>query len=435
MTDVDLLLSNADHLLVCDPDGGVMSGASVAVADGRIVDVGPSDDVARRVQARETLDARGHILMPGLVNLHTHLPMTLLRGIAEDVDLQGFLSLVWAEEARVMGPDGTADGARLGALEALLGGTTTALDMYFHPEAAHRAAVEVGLRHVIGPVFFSFPGPDNLAWAERMALLASWPETLADIGGPYVPRALMPHAPVTVGSAYLRELAEAAASGGYLIHTHASENTEENDQTEAAEGRRPVAVLEDSGVLALRPVLAHGVRITDDERRLLAARGASIAHCPTSNLKLASGAADLVAMRAEGIEVGLGTDGCASSNDLDMFAVMRQASNLARLVHHDPAAVSSRDIVLCATVGGARALRMEDRIGTVAAGQEADLVLVDTAVPHLTPVRDPYAAIVYSAGRSDVRHVLVAGEVVVRDREPTRVRTHDVIASAKARLR
>lgn len=435
MTDVDLLLSNADHLLVCDADGGVMSGASVAVADGRIVDVGPAEDVARRVRARETLDARGHLLMPGLVNLHTHLPMTLLRGIAEDVDLQGFLSLVWAEEARVMGPGGTADGARLGALEALLGGTTTALDMYFHPEAAHRAAVEVGLRHVIGPVFFSFPGPDNLEWAERMVLLASWPETLAAIGGPYVPRALMPHAPVTVGSAYLRELAEAAAAGGYLIHAHASENTEENDQTEAAEGRRPVAVLEDSGVLALRPVLAHGVRITDDERRLLAARGASIAHCPTSNLKLASGAADLVAMRAAGIEVGLGTDGCASSNDLDMFAVMRQASNLARLVHQDPAAVSSRDIVLCATVGGARALGMDDRIGTVAAGQEADLVLVDTTVPHLTPVRDPYAAIVYSAGRSDVRHVLVAGEVVVRDREPTRVRTRDVITAARARLR
>ena len=435
MTDVDLIISNADHVLVCDADGRGIRGASVAVHGGRIVDVGPAEDVERRVRARETLDARGHILMPGLVNLHTHLPMTLLRGIAEDVDLQGFLALVWAEEARVMGPAGTADGARLGALEALLGGTTTALDMYFHPEAAHRAAVEVGLRHVIGPVFFSFPGPDNLTWPERMDLLASWPATLAAIGGPYVPLALMPHAPVTVGSAYLRELAQAAAAGGYLVHTHASENAEENDRTEAAEGRRPVQVLEDSGVLALRPVLAHGVRITDDERRLLAARGASIAHCPASNLKLASGAADLVAMRAEGIGVGLGTDGCASSNDLDMFAVMRQASNLARLVHHDPAAISSRDVLLCATVGGARALGMADRIGTVSAGMEADLVLVDTAVPHLTPVREPYAAIVYSAGRSDVRHVLVAGELVVRDREPTRVRTGDVIDSARARLR
>lgn len=431
---VDLLLSSARAVLVCDDSSQVIPDGSVAVTDGVIVAVGPAADVDARVEADRVVDLSGHLLMPGLVNLHTHLAMTLLRGVAENVDLQGFLELVWAEEARVMDPVGVELGTRLGAVEALLGGTTTALDMYFHPEAAHRGAVSAGLRHVIGPVFFSFPGPDGLDWEQRRELAASWPGILEQIGGPHVPFVLMPHAPFTVEVEHLRELGAIAREHGGLINTHCSENDEENAQTIEQRGMRPVECLAAADVLELSPVLAHAVRLNADDRAQAAAAGASVAHCPGSNLKLASGAADIVGYRADGIRVGLGTDGCSSSNDLDMFAVLRLAANLARLVHHDPAAISAADIVRMATLDGARAIGMGDRIGSIEVGKEADLIAIDTRVPHLTPLRDPHTSVVFSAGRSDVRHVWVAGEQVVADRVPTRVDVDALLDDANARV-
>lgn len=431
----DVLLRHARHVLTCDDDGSVLDDASVVIRDGRIVAVGVAGELDTAVRADRVVDARGHIVMPGLVNLHTHLPMTLLRGVAEGVDLQGFLNLVWAEEARAMDAEGVEIGARLGALEAVLAGTTTALDMYFHHEAAHRGAVSVGLRHVIGPVFFSGPGPDGLSWAARTDAAGKWPTELAAIGGPYVPLVLMPHAPFTVTTDHLTEVAALAARTGAMITTHASENDAENAQTQASRGMSPIQCLHASGVLARRPVLAHAVRLSADERRAIATAGATIAHCPGSNLKLASGAADIVGYRADGIVVGLGTDGCSSSNDLDMFAVMRSAANLARLVRMDPAAISARDVVRAATIDGARALGLDGRIGSVEVGKEADLIVVDTRVAHLTPLREPHTAIVFAAGRSDVRHVLVGGEFVVDDGRPTRVESAAVLAAADARSR
>jgi len=425
---VDLLLRNADHVVV--GDGTALEHADVAIQGGRIVAVGTDLDV----QAGEVVDLRGRLLMPGLVNLHTHLPMTLLRGVAEEVDLQGFLERVWAEEARVMDAEGSYIGARLGALECLLGGTTTALDMYLHPEATHRGCVEVGLRHVIGPVFFSFPGPDGLSWPDRMALAHRWPQVLADIGGPFVPFALMPHAAFTVNRENLGELAAFAGENNCLIHTHASENTKENDDTIAFSGARPVEVLDETGILPLRPVLAHAVRMSATDQALVASRGASVSHNPGSNLKLASGAADIVGYRGQGITVGLGTDGCSSSNDLDMFAVMRLAANLARLVREDPAAISAREIVQAATLDGAHALGMADRIGSIEVGKEADLVSLRLDAPHLTPLREPHTAIVFAAGRSDVESVWVAGEQVVSERRSTLVNHDTVIEAARERV-
>jgi 5-methylthioadenosine/S-adenosylhomocysteine deaminase len=422
---VDLVIRNARYVLMCDESGSVLEHADIAIDDGRIVSVGESV-----MGANTVIDGEGLLVMPGLVNLHTHLAMTLLRGIAEEVDLQGFLERVWAEEARIMDPSGVYAGTRLGALEAVLGGTTTALDMYFHPTESHRAAVEVGLRHVTGPVFFSFPGPDHLEWDERMVLARAWPQTLESLGGPHVPPALMPHAAFTVGLEHLAEIADLARQQRALVHTHASENDRENDDTINVTGLRPVPALEASGILALAPVLGHGVRLDDHDRDRVAATGTTVAHCPGSNLKLASGAADVVAYQERGIRVGIGTDGCSSSNDLDMLAAMRLAANLARLVRNDPAALSARDVVSAATLDGARALGLGDRIGTVEVGKEADLIALDLRAPHLVPVHDPYTSVVFSAGRSDVRHVLVAGRPVVVDGQPTRVDTDDVMAAA-----
>jgi 5-methylthioadenosine/S-adenosylhomocysteine deaminase len=431
---VDLLLRNARAVLVCDDDSQVLNNASIAITDGVIVAIGGVAELDARVVADQVVELEGHILMPGLVNLHTHLPMTLLRGVAENVDLQGFLELVWAEEARVMDPAGVELGARLGAVEALLAGTTTALDMYFHPEAAHRGAAAAGLRHVIGPVFFSFPGPDGLSWEQRRELAASWARTLTDIGGPYVPYVLMPHAPLTVEVDHLRELGEIARAHGGIINTHCSENDEENAQTVAVRGMRPVDCLVAAEVLPMAPVLAHSVKLDVQDRLKVAEAGAAVAHCPGSNLKLASGEADVVGYRADGIRVGLGTDGCSSSNDLDMFAVMRLAANLARLVRCDPAAISAADVVRMATLEGARAIGIGDRIGSIEVGKEADLIAIDTRVPHLTPLRDPHTSVVFSAGRSDVRHVWVAGEQVVVDRVPVRIDVPELLAAVDARV-
>ena len=430
----DLIFEAARYVVVCDDASTVLADASVAVSNGRIVAVGPTEQLRLEVAADEVIDARGHLIIPGLINLHTHLPMTLLRGVAENVDLQGFLEIVWAEEARVMDPAGVELGARLGAVEALLGGTTTALDMYFHPSAAHRGAVAAGLRHVIGPVFFSFPGPDGLSWEQRMDLARRWPQEVAEIGGPYVPIAYMPHAPFTVEIEHLAQIAELARETNGIITTHTSENDSENQATIASRGMRPVRCLATSGVLELSPILAHGVRLDVDDRRNVADAGASVAHCPGSNLKLASGAADIVSYRSDGIRVGLGTDGCSSSNDLDMFAVMRLAANLARLVHQDPAAICAADIVRMATLEGARSLGMADRLGSIEVGKEADLAVLDTRAPHLTPLYDPHTALVFAAGRSDVRYVMVAGALVVRDRQSVLIDVPELLAQANAQV-
>jgi 5-methylthioadenosine/S-adenosylhomocysteine deaminase len=425
-----IILHNARYIVTCDSRDAVLENASLVMEDSKILDLGPAPKIKERYPQAQVIDLTNQLIMPGLINLHTHLPMTLLRGVAENVDLQGFLELVWAEEARIMDAEGTYLGARLGALESLLAGTTTALDMYLHPAANHRGAVEVGLRHVTGPVFFSFPGPDNLNWSERMDLARDWPQTLRGIGGPHVPLALMPHAPLTVSPENLGEIAALAREQGAIITVHAAENVAENEDTVKAHGERPIHLLHATGILDLKPVLAHGVHLNQAERHVIASKGGCIAHCPGSNMKLASGAADIVQYREDGITVGLGSDGSSSSNDLDMFAVMRLAANLARLVRSDPAAISSMEIVRAATIDGAKALGLSERIGSLEVGKEADIISINLSEPHLVPIRDPFTTIVYSAGRADVRHVFVAGEQVIDNRRPTKVDPQEIMSSA-----
>ena len=425
-----IILHNARYILTCDSQDTVLENASLVIQGSEIIHLGPAQETLDLYPQAAIIDLTDQVIMPGLINLHTHLPMTLLRGVAENVDLQGFLELVWAEEARIMDAEGTYLGARLGALESLLAGTTTALDMYLHPAANHRGAVEVGLRHVTGPVFFSFPGPDNLTWNQRMDLAREWPETMRNIGGPFVPVTLTPHAPQTVSPENLSEVAALAREQGAIITVHAAENVAEIEGTITAYGERPISLLNSTGVLSLKPVLAHGVHLNESERQLISAHGSSIAHCPGSNLKLASGAADLVQYRQDGITVGLGSDGSSSSNDLDMFTVMRLAANLARLVRNDPAAISSSQILRAATIDGATALGMSDRIGSLEEGKEADIISISINEPHMIPIHDPVTTIVYSAGRGDVRHVFVAGEQVIDNRKPTKVDTQEIMDSA-----
>ncbi|MBR7742705.1 amidohydrolase family protein [Phycicoccus sp. BSK3Z-2] len=435
LRDVDVVVEDGVVTRVGDErDGGELAGG----ADGSAATV-PSDDVT-------VLDGRGRLVMPGLVNLHTHLPMTLLRGLAEDVDLQGFLTRVWAAEGAVMDPDTVELGATLGALESLLGGCTTQLDMYFHHDAAHRGAVAAGSRHVIGPVFMDGPGPDGLAWEERIALLRAWRTGLLDIGGPEVPLPAMPHATYTCSPEHLaevalvlREVAAQPAPGSPaampLLTTHVSENAAENADVRERYDATPTEILDRAGWLAgdVPFVAGHGVHTSPSDHELLVAGGGAVAHCAGSNQKLASGALHWEQVRGAGVRLGIGTDGCSSSNDLDMWQAMRQAALLARLTSGRPDVGSAHEVLRAATIDGARALGLGGSIGSVEAGKRGDLVVLDLRAPHLTPVHDVTALLVFAAGRSDVEHVLVDGELVVRDRRSTRLDTADVLARAAER--
>jgi 5-methylthioadenosine/S-adenosylhomocysteine deaminase len=436
-----VVLAGARYVVTVDGDDTVLEHASITVEDGVITSVEQGRDPGSWAEDDTVIDARARLVLPGLVNLHTHLPMTLLRGLAEDVDLEGFLHKVWAAEGAVMDEATVELGATLGALESLLGGCTTQLDMYFHHEATHRGALAAGSRHVIGPVFFDGPGPDGLEWSERMALLRAWPEVLLEARGPEVPVAAMPHATYTCGPERLAEvaaelraiLADTDARG--LLTTHVSETAAENADVRGRYGRTPTELLDEAGWLAgdVPVVAAHGVHLAPHDRDALLSGGGAVAHCPGSNLKLASGALPWEELRASGVPVGIGTDGCSSSNDLDMWQAMRQAALLARLVSGRPDVASAHAVLRAATIEGARALGLDDLVGSVEVGKRADLVLVDLEKPHLTPVHDVAALLVFAAGRADVTDVLVDGEPVVRDGRSTRLDTADLLARARER--
>ncbi len=428
-TSVDLILHNASYVVVVDENSSVLRNVSIAIKDEKIFGIVPID-LENQWQSSKVIDCSHHLVMPGLINTHTHTPMSLLRGVAEDVDLQGFLEKVWAEEARIMDENGTYIGAKLGALEALLGGTTCTLDMYLHPHMAHKGAVEVGLRHLIGPVFFDFEGPDGLQWDKRIEHLRNWPTVVKEMGGPYTPLVAQPHSTYTVSPEHLAEVAQVCKEIGAIFNTHISENQTENDDVIKRFGKTPTKVLKDAQALD-NAVFAHAVKLTDDDRQIIKDNKVSLSHCPESNLKLASGAFEWVKAQQKGINVSLGTDGCSSSNDLDMWNVMRSAANLARLITNDAAAIPVAQVVRAATYAGALALGMQDRIGSVEVGKEADLIVLDLDQPHLVPIGDPHGLLVYAAGRSDVVHVLVAGDPVIVDRIPTKVEINQIISQAR----
>ena len=436
------VLRDLDLVVTVDASDRVLRGQDVVIEDGVIIEVTDASARGDRRWGSEArvIDGRGRLVMPGLVNLHTHLPMTLLRGLAEHVDLQGFLQIVWAAEAAVMDPATVELGATLGALESLRAGCTTQLDMYFHHEAAHRGAVAAGSRHIGGPVFFDGPGPDGLSWQDRLDGLRAWPAALSEIGGPQVPVAALPHSTYTCSPEQLEQVCRELASlpGRRLLSTHVSENAAENADVLARFGRTPTAVLRDAGWFAdgIPPVvLGHGVHLSAQDRAILAGapQGAAIGHCPGSNLKLASGALPWQELRDAGVALGVGTDGCSSSNDLDMWAAIRQVALLARLTSGDPACAPAEDVIRAATQGGAQALGMGDLIGSVEVGKRADLLLLDLHQPHLTPIHDVAALIVFAAGRGDVTDVLVDGEPVIRDRMSTRLDTGDLLARCRER--
>ncbi|MEI8405092.1 MAG: amidohydrolase [Actinomycetes bacterium] len=401
----------ADRVLV---DASVVIEGSVIVA---IVDGGRPDPQPGEV----VIDAGAGIVMPGLVDVHSHLPMTLFRGLADDRDLQAFLGRLLPLEAATLTPAVVAAGGRLAMAEMLGAGVTTALDMYWYPEVTAEVAAAAGLRLATGPLFIGGEAPDHERFADRVAAYsASGPHDWTMVHGTYT---------MSVGE--LEEAAGLAAAAGSRLHLHAAENQAEVDQVLAVTGRRPVELLDHLGLLGPTTVLAHAVVLTDDEVARLGATATAVAHCPLSNMKLASGICRVVDLLAAGATVGLGTDGPSSSNDLDLFAAMRVAGLLAKVASLDPSALTAHQVFKMATIEGARTLGLEAVTGSIEVGKEADLIRLDPSSPSLTPAFDPVSAVVYAASRADVVDVWVAGERVVADRRHTTLDLEAVLSEVR----
>ena len=426
---LDLLIKNARYAVTSNGKNEILENTSIGIKDGKISYIGTDS-----LDAKEIYDATDKLISPGLINSHTHLGMSLLRGWAEGVNLQGFLERVWAAEGAIMDEATCELGTELGALEALLSGTTTTMDMYLNPIATHRGAVRVGLRHIAGPIFFDFPGLDGLQWEQRIERAHQWPAELAKIGGPYIPIYFMPHSTYTDSPENLTQVAAIAKELGARIHLHVSETEAENADVQTRYGKTPTEVCRDTGILDVPTIFGHGVHLSDSDMVIAASKGTSIGHCPGSNLKLGSGLARFNDLRKAGIAVGLGTDSCSSSNDLDMFSVMRIAAHVVAL-RQSPADVDLTAIVRAATIEAAKAVGLADRIGSIEIGKEADLIALDLHAAHLTPVHDVNALLVFAAGRGDVTDVWVAGDQVVAKRVSTKINLSDLIARVNVRIK
>lgn len=424
----DLVIDEIDWLITCNNENKVERGSALGITEGKIAAIATSGSL----QGRERYGARNKLIAPGLINSHTHLAMSLLRGWAEGVNLDGFLKKVWAAEAAIMDEESCALGTELGALEAIQGGTSTALDMYFHPHATHQAAVKVGLRHVAGPIFFDFPGLDSMQWQERIAYAKAWPERLSEIGGPEIPMYLMPHGTYTVSPEHLHEIADLADQLGAAIHLHVSETQAENQDVRERYNATPVELMEKSDLLKRHTIYGHGVHLHDQDIEITAKRHAGIAHCPGSNMKLGSGMAPLSRYLDAGISIGLGTDGCSSSNDLDMWRVIRLAAQM-QAITATPERVDSAAIFNLATSQAAKAIGMENVIGSIEIGKAADLMAIDLNQAHLTPIHDIFALLVYSVGRADVTDLWIDGEMVLQNRLAVKVDQNEIMKKANER--
>ncbi|MFK4068946.1 amidohydrolase [Streptomyces sp. NPDC029674] len=411
---IDLLVHGGDVLTV-DDAGTVVTDGAVAVRAGRIVEVGPAGRLRAAYEAAEEIDARGCLVLPGLINTHTHLAMTLLRGIADDVTLQGFLSRVIPREAELLSPATVTAGIRGAIAESVRGGVTTALDMYWFHEAAAEAARDAGWRLLTGPTFMDVPEPpDGRPYDERLGWAAAHLE--AYVPAPGTRPVLFAHSAYTLNPGQLTAIAALAREHGALLHLHAAENAGEVATVTEQHGMRPVELLDSLGVLGPDTLLAHAVELTDTEIATLARTGTGVAHCPVSNLKLGCGIARVPELLDAGVTVGLGTDGAVSSNTLDLLG----AVNMAALVHKaggDPTAVGAEQSVRLATSGAARALGLGDQLGSLEAGKRADLIVLDLDRPHLTPRHDPWSMLAYAASAADVRDTVVEGRVLMRGRD------------------
>ena len=426
---VDLVVE-ARWIVPVEPARVVLTDHAVVVQGGRILAVLPAADARFRYAPRETVDLAEHVLIPGLVNLHTHAAMTLMRGMADDIALMSWLNdHIWPAEMRHVSEEFVYDGTRLACAEMLRSGVTCFSDMYFYPRGAARAAVESRMRATLGMIVIDFPSPYASDAQDYLNKGLALRDELRN-DAPLVNFCFAPHAPYTVSDKSLRQVAMYASELDLPVHVHVHETTEEIAQSLKEHHMRPLARLGELGLLGPGLIAVHAVHLERSEIELLAQHGCHVAHCPSSNLKLASGLAPVPALLAAGVNVGFGTDGAASNNRLDVLGEMRLAALLAKVTSGDPTAMPAWIALEMATIRPACALGIHSETGSLAPGKCADLTAVRLDSIEVTPCYDPVSHLLYAAGREHVSHVWVNGELAVRDGNLTHIDVPELQARA-----
>jgi 5-methylthioadenosine/S-adenosylhomocysteine deaminase len=415
----------ARYVVTMDAQRRIIENGAIAVTGDHIVAVGTRAQIDRDYQPKQRVDRPDAILAPGLINTHTHAAMSLFRGIADDMKLQDWLEkFIFPAEARNVDREFVRWGTRLGAIEMALSGTTTYTDMYYFEETVAEATKEVGLRGVLGQTVIGFPAPDYKTPADTLAGTEKFFKTYAN--DPLIVPAVAPHSIYTVPDDVLKQCRALADRYQKPLVIHVSETKHENDESLEKRGKTPTGVLESLGVLTGWTIAAHGVWLDDADMKILKARATGLAHCPSSNMKLASGVAPVVKILAQGIAMGLGTDGVAgSNNDHDMMEEMDLAAKLQKVSTSDPQALPAETSFAMATIIGARALHLDSMIGSLETGKRADVIAIRLNEPHAVPIYNVYSQLVYALKGSDVADVMVNGRVIVRDKK---VVTADVAA-------
>jgi 5-methylthioadenosine/S-adenosylhomocysteine deaminase len=424
-------LLTARYILPMDATRRVIEDGAVAVRADRILAVGPRAEIEKRFTARKRLDAGDALIAPGLINTHTHAAMSLFRGIADDLALQDWLEkYIFPAEAKNVTPEFVRWGTKLAALEMMRGGTTTFVDMYYFEDTVAEATKEAGLRGVLGETVIRFPAPDYKTPQAALAFTAKFIERFRS--DPLIVPTVAPHAIYTNTDATLTASRALADRYKVPLLIHVSETERENRDSQAAHHRTPTGYLDSIGFLKGQTLFAHGVWLTPADLDLVKQHSIGIAHCPSSNMKLASGIAPVVEMLRRGIAVGLGTDGPAgSNNDFDMMEEMDLAAMLQKVTLRDPRVLAAQEAVAMATILGAKSIGMEKEIGSLEAGKRADLIAVRLTRPNAVPLYNVYSQFVYALKACDVAHVMVNGRIILRDGKCQTLDEVEVLANAR----
>lgn len=418
------------YVVTMDAQRHVIENGAIAMVGDHVVAVGTRAEIDHDWQAKQRLDRPDAILIPGLINTHTHAPMSLFRGIADDLKLQDWLEkFIFPAEAKNVDVEFVRWGTRLACLEMALSGTTTYVDMYYFEDTIAQATKEAGLRGVLGQTVIGFPVADYATPAKAIAGTEQYFKKFAN--DPLIVPAIAPHALYTNDTDTLKACRRLADQYHAPLVIHLSETKKENDDMFAKYKLSPTAALDSMGVLTGWTLGAHGVWLDDADLRILKSRGTGLAHCPSSNMKLASGVAPVLKILGQGIAMGLGTDGVAgSNNDVDMFEEMDLAAKLQKITSGDPQVLSAEQAFAMATITGAKALHMDDKIGSIEKGKRADIVAVRLDAPHALPMYNVYSQLVYALKSSDVSDVMVNGRAIVRDRKMLTLDRAAVMAKA-----
>ena len=411
---VDLLVLGGT-IVTMDQTRRVIEDGGIAITNGRIVAIGPRAEIERSYTSRQRVSSAGKVLTPGLINGHTHIPMVLFRGLADDLDLQEWLTkYIFPAEAKNVTEEFVRVGARLGLAEMIRGGTTTYCDMYYFEDAIADETAKAGVRGVLGETIIDFPVADNKTNAEGMAyverFVAHWK------GHDLIIAAIAPHAPYTVSEEHLKAARAFSDRTGAPIVTHIAETKREVDDMVKAKGASPVAYLDRIGFLNNRVIAAHMVWPQGSDISILQKRGVGVVHNPQSNMKLAAGVAPVPRMLNDGVLLGLGTDGAASNNDLNMWEEMDTVAKLHKVFTGDPKVISAQQAFELATIRGAQALHLEKEIGSLEVGKRADLLVINRDTLNQIPLYNIYSDLVYATKAADVETVIINGRIVMRDR-------------------